>query len=377
MSVLICVTPFFRCTESCVLCRCAGGSVDVVAFENSVWLSFILFWRPLLIVLITVVPLFWPSTVIKWSSSSTWVTWSSGWYIVNSSEDLVNSFEAFAFALVHAIRHLSLFWFGVGDAGSKELLIMLLSLTDWSGTLIATTGCFPKHLFNLQRCTIFVFLERPSALRTAFTSLNISVTKYGPFHLGLNLGFDPTFVDWSRTHTLSPTLKFAPLTVRSYKVLALNEASSRFAAAISNMAFISFFCWSTKSEAIHSTSIFALSSSEFVWSYTRSIGNLGIRPNISSKGENLVTAWTAVLYANESLFSFLSQSFCLCSLTNWVSIVLIVLLKRSVMPSVWGWYAVVRSVCTSRRSHRLSTIWLVTFEPWSVSTDSGIPNVRQ
>ena len=63
------------------------------------------------------------------------------------------------------------------DAGSKELLITLFSSTDCSRLLIATTWGFPKHLFNLQRCTIFVFLEQPSAYNIAFTLLNISVTR--------------------------------------------------------------------------------------------------------------------------------------------------------------------------------------------------------
>ena len=154
-------------------------------------------------------------------------------------------------------------------------------------------------------CTIFVFIERPSAFKVAFTSLNMSVTKYGPFYLGLNLGLVPALLPWSRTHTLSPTLKLAPLTVRSYRVLALNAAASRFTAAKSNIVFISFFWWSMKSETIHSTSIFALS---FVWSYSLSIGYLGIRPNISSKGENFVTTWTAVLSDIESLSYLVSQS---------------------------------------------------------------------
>ena len=107
------------------------------------------------------------------------------------------------------------------------------------------------------------------------------------------------------------------------------------------------------------------------------MGNFGTRPNISSNGESFVVAWTAVLYAKVRLFNFRSQSSCFSCSTNWANIVLMVLLNLSVMPSAWGWYAVVRSVCTSKRSQRLSITWLVKLVPRSVNTASGIPKVKQ
>ena len=147
--------------------RSSGGCVDLVALEDSGCTFSLLPRRPFLNSLTTIVPLYLPSTVCKCSFLSTLVTWSSSLCFV------ISSFESFAYA----IRPLSPFWLEAGGIGTKELLIRLL--IDLMLSAVRHYGWFQKHLFNLQRSTIFVFLERPYAFRISFTSLNRSVTKYG------------------------------------------------------------------------------------------------------------------------------------------------------------------------------------------------------
>ena len=203
-----------------------------------------------------------------------------------------------------------------------------------------------------MRLTCTTLARRPS-VSSRFIGFLIALTFQPPSHLGSNF-----LVVGTDNQTVCPTWKILDA-LSSYAVFCCSAATARLASTISRS----------------SASLACRWSKYVVVSYANGLktsGICGCRPYRRRNNEIPVDKWTAVGYPYRAKGRWHSQAFCFSTYT--LRSCKSVWLKRSTIPSPWGWYAVVCDLVMPKMPNAFSVcrrIMLSKFRAWSEWSISG------